>query len=132
MAFPEAWLTVAIEAAAGCKAYPSYVPREAPLPFVAFSRQSTIRERYMEDNAACPLATFSVVAFAGKYLHAKEIANRVRMGVDNFSGVGEGVNITSCHLTDEVDGEPSFESGSDTPAAYSVEMTFEIRYTEEP
>jgi hypothetical protein len=132
MAFPEAWLTVAIEAAAGCRAFPAFVPREAPLPFVAFSRSSTIRERYLEDNAACPLASFGVVVFAAKYAHAKELANRVRIGVDNFSGVGEGVNITSCHLTDEVDGEPSFESGSDTPSAYSVEMTFDIRYTEEP
>jgi len=132
MAFPEAWLSTAIEAAAGCRAYPAYVPREAPLPFVAFSRQSTQRERYMVDNAACPVATFSVVAFAAKYLQAKELADRIRRGVDNFSGVGEGVIITMCHLTEEIDGEPSFEAGSDTPAAYSVEMTFEIRYTEEP
>lgn len=132
MAFPEAWLTVAIEAAAGCRAYPAFVPREAPLPFVAFSRVTTLRERYMEENAGCPLATFGVVVFAAKYLHAKELADRIRRGCDNFSGVAENVTITMCHLTDEVDGEPSFEAGSDTPAAYSVEMTFEIRFTEEP
>jgi hypothetical protein len=132
MAFPESWLSGAIEAASGCRAYPAYVPRAAALPFVAFSRTQTFRERTLEDNAGCPLATFTVEVYASHYMDAKKLADRVRAGVDNFTGSASGVTITSTELTDEADAEPSFESGSDTPVAYTVQMTFQIRFYEEP
>jgi hypothetical protein len=132
MAFPESWLFGAIEMASGCRAYPAYVPRSASLPFVAFSRTQTLRERWFEDNAACPLATFTVEVYAARYMDAKMLADKVRLGLDNFTGTASGVTITSTHLTDEADAEPSFESGSDTPTAYSVQMTFDIRFNEEP
>lgn len=130
MAFPEAWLHKTIETAAGCKAYPAYVPRTADIPFVLFNRTSTQRERYLGDQAALPVATFSVVAYATTYLGAKQLANRIRLAVDNFSGVSDGVTIERAYLTEEADGGPEFFEGEDVPT-YSVESTYEIRFHED-
>ena len=130
MAFPESWLAVTLAKSAGCPAYPAYVP-DVPLPFVAFRREGTERERYLEGSAAVPLATFEVNVYAAGYLEAKTIADRLRLGVDNFAGLGEGCIITDTRVTAEADGDPEFNQGEDSPAAYVVNMTVEIRFRED-
>ena len=131
MAFPEAWLSKQIEAATGCRAYPAYVPGRERLPFVAFTRDSTERERWLEDAAAVPVASFSINVYAAGYFEAKTLADKLRIGVDNFAGVGEGCNITATRIIAEADGPPEFDQGEDAPVAYVVGMTVEIRFREE-
>ena len=131
MAFPEAWLHKTIESAGGCKAYPAYVPRNAEIPFVLFTRQSTERERHLIDQAAVPVAILAVSVYGQTYLGTKQLADRIRLAVDNFSGVADAVTIEHAYLTDEADGSPEFFEGEDVPT-YSVEMAFEIRFREDP
>jgi hypothetical protein len=129
MSYPEKWLHATIEKAAECRAYPSYVPRTAEVPFVYFSRTGTEREHDMEGNPGVPVATFDVSVFADTYLRTKEIADRIRRGVDNFSGEAAGVTITQTRISDERDGEPVFFTGEDVPI-YTVELTLDIRFRE--
>ena len=131
MNVPEAWLWKAIEAAAGCTAYPAYVIRDAKPPYVAFARTGTMRERHTRGNAGAPVATFAVTAVASNYLAAKDLANRIRLGVDGFAGVTDaGLEITSTALTDEADADPEMYAGDDRPT-YAVNLAFDVRFTEE-
>lgn len=130
MARLERWFHAAIEAAAECKAYPAYVPREATVPFVHFARSSTEREHDMMGNIAAPVATLDVAAFAETYLGAKQLAERIRLAVDNFSGAVDGLTIEQTRLIAERDGEPVFVTGEDVPT-YVAELTFDVRYIEE-
>ena len=89
------------------------------------------RERHLIDQAAVPVGTFSVAVYGTTYLGTKQLADRIRLAVDNFSGVADGVTIERAYLTEEADGSPEFFEGEDVPT-YSVEMTFEIRFREDP
>lgn len=130
MSRPEIWLHKAIETGAGCMAYPAYVPRSAEVPFVFFRRSATERERHLDGNAAVPVATFEIILYEKTYKAAKDRADAMRLGVDNFSGTVQGCVITSTAVSAEQDGEPEFFTGEDVPT-YSVEMTLDIRFREE-
>lgn len=125
----EAWFHRAIESAAGCKAYPAYVPKDAVVPFVYFIRSSTEREHDLIGPCGLPVATFSVAVFAGTYLQAKKIADMIRRAVDNFSGAAGDFTVHQTRLTGEADGSPEFFSGEDVPT-YNVEMAFDVRFEE--
>ena len=84
----------------------------------------------MIEQAGVPLATFAVVVFADKYIDAKELANKARMGVDNFTGDGGGVTILHAYLTAEADGDVQYFQGEDIPT-YSVAQTYDVRFREE-
>jgi len=125
MASPEAWIRATIETAAGCSAYPQIVPESAAVPFVAYARAATTRER----PGVQPQGTFSVEIYADTYSQVKTIADSVRAALFNFNGTASGATITSVLLADERDGEPVFFNGQDKPT-YVVEHSYLIRWSE--
>lgn len=130
MASPEAWIRAAIEAGAGCSAYPQIVPESAAVPFIVYARASTDREQFGASGFTFPVAgTFAVEIYAETYTQVKSLADAVRIALDNFNGTENGATITSVSLTDERDGEPVFFNGQDTPT-YIVEHSYLIRWTE--
>lgn len=130
MAFPEAWLHSAIEAAAGVKAWPADVPEGELPPFVVFTRTATARENPMDAPGGSPVASFAVLVFSPTYLGGKALADRIRLACDNFTGDANGVTIQEATLTDERDGDV-VEFGGEGKPFYSVEMSFDVRFVEE-
>jgi len=129
MPYPETWLRGAIESAAGCPAWPMAVPEGAPTPFLVYRRTGTLRERTLAFQTATPVATFQVWIVADSYLAAKDLGEKVRLGVDNFNGSGAGLTIDHAFLTDESDGEVDYDEGQDKPT-YTIQQIYEIRYCE--
>jgi len=127
MPYPETWLRGAIEQAAGCPAWPMAVPEAAPVPFVVYRRNGTVRERTLEFMVDSPLATFQVWIVADSYLAAKELGERLRFGLDNFNGSEGGLTIEHCFLTDESDGDVDYDEGTDKPT-YTIQQIYEIRF----
>jgi hypothetical protein len=125
---PENWIRETIEEAAECNAYPVHVPTAASLPYVRFMRESTTRTPTL-DGTAAPVGTFIVEIYAATCTQAKEIADAIREGMDNFSGESGGVTIDDVDLADEKDGDPVFIDGDETPT-YLVEQTYLIYWQE--
>jgi hypothetical protein len=130
MASPEGWIRAAIEAGAGCPAYPQVVPESAAVPFIVYARAGTDREPFGVAGVSFPVAgTFAVEIYADTYTQVKGLADAVRIALDNFNGTANAATITSVSLTDERDGEPVFFNGQDKPT-YIVEHSYLIRWTE--
>lgn len=129
MPYPEQWIRGAIEKASGCPSYPVAVPEGVPVPFVVYRRSSTVRERVLEYQTASPVATFEVWVVADSYLAAKDLGERIRLGLDNFNGSEGGLTIEHAYLTDESDGEADYDEGQDKPT-FTVQQTYEVRFQE--
>lgn len=132
MPFPEQWAKAAIEASAGCQAYPVIAPEGASLPYVVYGRMTTDRGMNMAGNVVVafnPAAQFQVEIYTATYFSAKTLADLIRQAMHNFTGTASGVTIRSSLLMDERDGEPVFFDGQDKPT-YSVEQTYQIRWEE--
>lgn len=125
---PEQWIRETIEYATAVNAYPVHVPPVAALPYVRFMREGTARPTTL-DGTASPVGTFLVEIYAATVMQAKELADLVRVALDNFSGEYEGVTIEDVDLTDERDGSPVFADGDETPT-YVVEQEYAIFWQE--
>jgi len=130
MARPEQWLRAALETATGCRVFPVMAPENSLPPFVVYQRNGTVRERITTANACVPVATFAVWVHCETYLEGKDLADRIRLGLDNFKGDAGSVIIEHAFLTDESDGDPVDFAGEGKPT-YTVQILFEIRYREE-
>lgn len=129
MASPEAWISSTIESAAGCPAYPMAAPEGLVPPFAIYGRTATVREQQLDGTFDSPAGTFAVTIYVDGYLAAKTVADAIRGGLNNFKGPGAGAEILSVQLTDELDGDPEFLEGRDTPT-YVIEHTYQIRWEE--
>jgi hypothetical protein len=76
-----------------------------------------------------PVATFSVSIVSYTYTEAKEVADAVRLGVDNFTGVAEGVTIVNTALVSESDNMERPLEGQAKPL-YRIDQIYEVRYHE--
>lgn len=129
MAYPEGWLSSAIETAAGCPAYPMAAPEGRLPPFVIYGRTATTREQQLDGTFDAPAGTFSVTIYADGYLDSKTTSESIRAALNNFKGPGGDATILSVQLTDELDGDPEYLEGRDTPT-YVIEHTYTIRWEE--
>lgn len=135
MAVPQKWFFAALEAAAGCSAYPLGVPEGVATPFVIYGRSATTRELILADtltaepltDALPPAGTFQVQVYADGYLAAWAIADAIRAALHKFAGTVDDVTIDSCLLSEEADGDPVFFDGRDLPT-YVVEQTYAVRW----
>lgn len=129
MASPEAWLCAAIDEASNLQTFPLFAPDGATFPYVIYQRLSTTRPKTLAGDDSGPIATFGVQIFAESYSDAKDVADVVRLAVDNFNGSAGGLTITSVGITDERDGDPVFFDGRDT-AVYVIDQTYSIAWEE--
>lgn len=129
MAYPEKWLRSALDSATSAGVHPILAPQNAPFPLVVYRRTGTRRERDMLGNVGRPVATFSVSIVCETYGEAKEIANSVRLAVDNFTGDFSGLKIVSTALVSEADNMERPAEGQAKPL-YRVDQVYEVRFHE--
>ena len=84
----------------------------------------------MNMNVGRPLATFSVSIVSETYSQAKDIADAIRLSVDNFTGNSQGVTIVSTALVSEADNMERPPEGQAKPL-YRVDQVYEVRYHED-
>lgn len=129
MAFPEKWLRSRLDAATSAGIHPVMAPQNAAFPLVVYRRTGTRRERDMRGNVGRPVGTFSVSIVSYTYSEAKQIADDIRLAVDNFTGGGDGVTIVNTALVSEADNMERPLEGQAKPL-YRVDQTYEVRYHE--
>lgn len=131
MSAPQVWLRSAIEAAAGCEAYPLGVPEGLTPPYVVYTRTGTTRESIVADSLGdpaagsvmSPVATVTIEVYRDDYVQVWASADAIVDAVHGYSGG----DIEACIITEQRDSEPVYLEGRDTPT-YVVEMTCDIRY----
>jgi len=136
MAAPQIWLRSAIEAAAGCDAYPVQAPEGVAPPYVIYERTATSREQIVADTLDSPAAgtllppsaAISVLVFVDDYVAVWETSSAIVAALHGFAGEHEGTTIESSLVIDERDSEPVYMDGRDTPT-YVVELTVEVRWS---
>jgi hypothetical protein len=129
MAAPETWLRYAITQATTAGVHPVLATQNAPFPLVVYRRSSTKRERGLGGNFGVPVATFSVSIVSQTYAEAKDIAEAIRRGIDNFTGDYGGVKIILTALTAEQDNLERPPEGQSKPL-YRVDQVYEVRFQE--
>jgi len=129
VAFPEKWLRSRLDAATAAGIHPVMAPQNAAFPLVVYRRSGTRRERDMRGNVGRPVATFSVSIVAYTYSDAKQIADDIRLSLDNFTGLGEGVTIVNTALVSEADNMERPLEGQAKPL-YRVDQVYEVRFHE--
>lgn len=130
MAYPEKWLRARLDAATTAGVHPILAPQNAPFPLVVYRRTGTRRERNMVGNVGRPIATFSVSIVAETYSQAKDIAEAIRLNVDNFTGDYSGLKIVFTSLVSEADNMERPAEGQAKPL-YRVDQVYEVRYHED-
>lgn len=128
MPSPEAWLRGAIEEGAEVPAYPVSVPEGVAPPFIRYYRSATVREPSL-DGEYVPVGMFVIEVYADGYLAGKQLADQVRLAVNNFSGTVSETTIQNVVLVEELDGDPVFLEGRDSPT-FMVEQTYSVRWQE--
>lgn len=129
MAYPEKWLRSRLDAATTASVHPILAPQNAPFPLVVYRRSGTRRERSLAGNHGRPVATFSVSVVAASYSEAKDIADAIRLSVDNFTGTADGVTIDHVALASESDNmERPYEAQA--KPLYRVDQVYEVRFHE--
>lgn len=136
MSAPQVWLRNAIEAAAGCNAYPVDAPDNADFPYVVYERSATSRPLLLSDGLASPgggsdqspTAAVTVQVFAKDYIEAWNKSDAIVGAIHCFSGSASGTTIESSVVTDEKDASPIFYEGEDLPT-YVVEIAVEVRWS---
>lgn len=129
MAYPEKWLRAKLDEATTASVHPILAPQNADFPLVVYRRTGTRRERDVLGNVGRPVATFAVSIVAQTYSQAKEIADSIRLVVDNFTGDHSGLKIVFTSLVSESDNmERPFEAQA--KPLYRVDQVYEVRFIE--
>lgn len=131
MTYPESWLCKTIELAAGCKAYSWSVPRNAAAPLALILPPEVEPLESLEGDEYQPVASHVIEVYAKHQVEAKELWRKIKHAINNFSGVFDGLTITSTWIDSETAGELEYTPGEDMPAAYLVQGTIHIRYLED-
>lgn len=129
MAFPEKWLRATMVSATSAGIHPVMAPQNASMPLVVYRRTGTRRDRSLLGNVGRPVATFSVSVVSYTYSEAKDIADAIRLELDNFTGTSEGVTIVNTALVSEADNYERPLEGQATPM-YRIDQVYEVRYHE--
>ena len=130
MSAPEKWLRSRLDAATTAGIHPIMAPLNAPFPLVVYRRTGTRRERNLSvGNVGRPTATFSVSIVAETYTETKEIAEAIRLAVDNFTGDYGGLKIVYTALVSESDNMERPPEGQAKPL-YRVDHVYEVRFYE--
>jgi Protein of unknown function (DUF3168) len=129
VAFPEKWLRQTLDDATTAGIHPVLAPQNSSYPLVVYRRSGTRRERSLGGGHGRPVATFSVSIVTETYTEAKDIADSIRIAVDNFTGESNGVTIISTSLVSEADNMERPPEGQAKPM-YRIDQVYEVRFIE--
>lgn len=129
----EQFLREQITAGTGVPAFPVFAPEYQALPFAVYMRAGTQRDRVITQAGMQPIAGFQVAIYSETYTEARDLADSLRVHLDNFTGeygtADNNITVSYCYLVDEADGEPTQFDGESKPA-YSAELSFSVKYKE--
>jgi hypothetical protein len=130
LAAPEKWLRSRLAQATTAGIHPVLAAQNSPFPLVVYRRTGTKRERGVNaGNFGVPVATFSVSVVSETYTQAKDIADAIRLSVDNFTGQSDGARILLASLVGEQDNMERPPEGQSKPL-YRVDQVYEVRFHE--
>jgi len=115
------------------RVYPEAAPQAATLPYVVYSRVSTIRYPHITGPSGVVAARMQFDVIAATYAAAKPIADAIRLRFDGYRGtMGTSPNTTvvrNVTLENEMDGLAVPVSGN-APDKYRVILDFMFTYNE--
>ncbi len=87
----------------GSKIYAVLAPDDAVLPYIIYSRISGSREHIMSAISGLAMPVMQLSCYAATYAESKQLAESVRLSLDNHSGDMGGVNVQAVLFDNEVD-----------------------------
>lgn len=94
-----------LSALVGSRIYPLKLPQNPTLPAVVYVKVSYAGERAMgTGNPRASRARFQFSCFAQSYASAKDVAEQVKLALQDYSGLmGGGVTVLDTNVVGEVD-----------------------------
>lgn len=98
-----------VNAIIGGRVHPQKLPQQPVLPAISFQRITTDRVRSHDGPSGLAAPTFQFNCWASDtesksgYQQAKDLVNALRLLIDGFRGVSQGVNIRAVFVEDDRD-----------------------------
>jgi len=101
-----------VNALVAARVYPQVMDEGAVLPAIVYHHLNTGREWVLDGPVNLTEPRFQVNCFAATYYQARDLANKVRLVLNGYSGTANGVKIWGIEIENE--GDLLFESASAT------------------
>lgn len=124
--------TPAVARLVGFQVYAMAVPKSATFPFIVYKRQNIARESTLSAGPLyCPMVSLQIASWALTHDAARQLADEVRLALDNATGTAAGATIQDMRLVSETDDylDPT-AVGAQLPPAYEVRQLYQIRWHE--
>lgn len=109
--------------------YPVLAPAQAQLPFVTWRRSGIQRSQTLGGPMGMPRVSVQLDSYATTYEGARDLADRVRLVLDGYSGTVDNTQVNHVSLEQEQDDFVTL-AGSELPPVYSVQQTFDVWWQE--
>jgi len=103
----------AIQALVGTRIYYVRSPQSADYPNITFQRRSTQRNRHLGGPSGVSRATFQIDCWATTQKVARQLADFVRLRIDDFGGVAGDHLIQRAYVDDDLDNWEQDLAGKD-------------------
>ncbi|MBN1807185.1 MAG: DUF3168 domain-containing protein [Sedimentisphaerales bacterium] len=119
----------AVTALVGSGIYPNKIPQGAAVPAITYQQISGVRFHDMLEAAGMVKARYQFNCWAAGYAKTREIAEAVRLALDNYSGTASQTVIDVIHLDNEGD-MPEMTAGADELGRYGKYLDFIVWFKE--
>lgn len=93
----------AIAAIVGTRIYPNFIPQDADLPALIYQQISGYRHHTNAGALGLAVPRVQINCWAVTYAAADDLADKVRIKLDGYSGTVSSTKVFSILLSDEVD-----------------------------
>lgn len=121
--------STAVTALVSARIYPVLAPANAALPFITWRRSGIQRSQTLAGPMGMPRVSVELDTYAATYEGARDLADRVRVVLDGYSGTVDNTQVNHVSLEQEQDDFVTL-GGSDLPPVYSVKQTFDVWWQE--
>lgn len=124
--------TPAVARLVGFQVFAMAVPKSATFPFIVYKRANIAREGTMTGvSLFMPMVSLQIASWGLTYDGARQLADEVRLALDNNTGTAAGATIQDMRLVSETDDflDPT-AVGAQLPPAYEVRQLYQIRWQE--
>ena len=118
-----------VSALAGDRIYPVYMPQSCTMPAIAYQEIASTREYVMSGAIGMVSARYQINCWDDDYAGARDLADAVRIALEDYSGVISGVSIYTTFLADQRD-LTVFPAGNEVLRRSGKRLDFTIWYKE--
>ncbi len=120
--------TTAVTDIVAARVFPIYVPKGQSLPAIVYELISTDPVESNDGHSALTYARFTVECLSKSYSEVKDLAEKVRLAVDGYSGTEASVAISSTrHMGSSDDWTTPADAGE--KGTHHVVLDFRLGYT---